>query len=179
MKKLIPFLWAKSIYDIDINFFKKMKCKYLFCDLDNTLEGYKKAKPSKKVIALIDLLSKEGIEVVIVSNNSEKRVETFCKEKNYSYIAKAYKPFKKKCLAFIEQNKINKDEIIFVGDQIFTDILCANRIGVKSILTEDIVKSNQLVTRFNKFFDKRVRSRLQKKGLLIDWRNYYGRINKS
>ena len=57
-----------------------------------------------------------------------------------------------------------------IGDQIVTDISCANGAKVKSVLTEKLVPEDQPTTRFNRLFDNPLRKKLKKKNLLKDWR---------
>ena len=49
-KKFIPFAHAKSIYEIDPEFFKKQGVKTLFIDLDNTLDSYRAFHPKQETI---------------------------------------------------------------------------------------------------------------------------------
>ena len=65
-KKFIPFAHAENIYDIDVNFFKKLGLKYLLIDLDNTLDSYKASTPKQNVLLeknLIVSLSKTEEEM--------------------------------------------------------------------------------------------------------------------
>ena len=66
-KRLIPYCHAKNIYEIDINFFVSQNVKYLFVDLDNTLDSYKTLTPSEKAIELKKKLDDVNIELIIVS----------------------------------------------------------------------------------------------------------------
>ena len=67
---------------------------------------------------------------------------------------------------------LNIDETILVGDQLLTDVLMANKIGLKVILTEKIVKEDQWTTRFNRIREKGKRKKLCKLKLLKDWSEY-------
>ena len=75
-KIYVPYVHATSVYDIDVNFFKKENIKTILVDLDNTLDSYKTKTPSPRAFELKEKLEKEGIEMIIVSNNTGKRVTT-------------------------------------------------------------------------------------------------------
>lgn len=171
-KRLIPFAHAKSIYEIDTEFYKKLGIKYVFCDLDNTLDSYKQAIPTEKAICLKNKLSDEGIELIITSNNTGKRVTLYSTEYGVRFLSAVGKPFSRKLKKKIKELGINKDEIIMIGDQVVTDIGCANGCGIKSVLTDKLVKEDQPTTRFNRLFDRPLRKKLSKKGLLKDWRTF-------
>jgi len=170
-KNLIPTYYAKNIFEVDISFFKEENFKYIFADLDNTLDNYKIKIPSPRVKELVENYKKEGISLIIISNNNQKRVETYSKELNITYLSRSNKPFKRKINKFITNNKIQKNDIIFIGDQLLTDIKCANKIGVKSLLVDELTPSNQFISKFNKIIDSFIRKKLKKKNMLKDWRD--------
>jgi len=177
MTKLIPTYYCETnVFDIPVDFFKKLDINCIFFDLDNTLDSFKCEVGSTKTIDYINKLKDYGYSIYIISNNNENRVKKYANSLNVEYLYKSGKPFTKKIENFIKDNKLVKEKCIMIGDQLLTDIKCANRLKIKSLLVEDLVKENQLVTKFNKFFDKIIRNRLKKKNKLKDWRIDYGRI---
>ena len=46
-------------------------------------------------------------------------------------------------------------------------------------LVDDLVNSNQLVTKFNKFMAKNTLKKLKSKNMLVNWRDVYVRIQES
>lgn len=170
LKRLIPFAHATSIFEIDISFYKKLGVKYIFADLDNTLDSYKQKTPSTRVLNLKEDLMVESIELIITSNNTGKRVKTYSRALGVRFLSSVGKPFSSKLNKRIKEMKIDKNEIIMIGDQVVTDIGCANGCKIKSVLTDKIVKEDQPTTRFNRLFDKPLRRKLSKKNLLKDWR---------
>jgi len=170
LKRYIPFAHAKNIFDIDISFFKKFGTKYLLCDLDNTLDSYKTKLPSPRVVELKKALNDAGIEIVIVSNNTGKRVETYSNALGVRYISQVAKPFHRRLVKKLHEANINLNASMMIGDQTVTDIASANGAHIKAILTDKLVKEDQPTTKFNRIFDRPIRRHLAKKNLLIDWR---------
>lgn len=170
LKRFIPFAHAKSIYEIDPSFYKKLNVKFVLCDLDNTLDSYKQKTPLAKSIELKEKLQAEGIELIIVSNNRGERVRKYSKELKVRHFSSLAKPFAIKLTKVLKRLHINRDEVILIGDQIVTDISCANGAKIKSVLTEKLVKEDQPTTRINRLLDNPLRKRLNKKNLLKDWR---------
>ena len=170
LKRFIPFAHAESIYEIDLSFYKKIGIKYVFADLDNTLDSYKQATPLEKAKELKSKLEKEGIELIIVSNNTGARVQKYSKELGVRHFSSLAKPFSSKLKKIMKRSNIKPDEVVMIGDQIVTDISCANGAKVKSVLTEKLVKEDQPTTRFNRLFDNPLRKKLRRKNLLKDWR---------
>lgn len=169
------FCHAKSIYDIDVDFYVSLGIKYLLADLDNTLDSYKLFKPTQKAIDLKSVLEKRGIELIIVSNNRRNRVCSYANELGVTYLASARKPFAKRISKFIFEKNIDKSKALFIGDQILTDIGAANKNNIRAILTDKIVNEDQLTTHFNRLIDWPMKKVYEKKGKLIDWRTIYGK----
>ncbi|MBQ0008964.1 MAG: HAD hydrolase-like protein [Firmicutes bacterium] len=171
-KRFVPFAHAQSIFEIDVSFYKKLGVKFLLLDLDNTLDSYKTELPSKRVVELKEDLLMEGIEIIITSNNTGKRVTKYAKALGVRFMSKLAKPFSKRLLKKLKAMKIHLDEVILIGDQIVTDISCANGAKIKNVLTEKLVPEDQPTTRFNRLFDNPLRKKLNKKHLLKDWREF-------
>jgi len=170
LKVHIPYAHAKSIYDVDVSFFIKEKIKYVLVDLDNTLDSYKQKEPTEKAFRLKETFDKEGIKLVILSNNTGKRVSLYANKLGVLYKNSIGKPFAKGINKFLKNNAISKKEVILVGDQLITDIAAANRAGIKSLYVDKIVEEDQITTRFNRIFEKLIRKNLKKKKLLKEWK---------
>lgn len=170
LKRFIPFAHAQSIFEIDLEFYTKLGIKYVFVDLDNTLDSYKQKTPLEPAFKLKKELESKGIEMIIVSNNTGERVQKYSKELGVKHWSNLGKPFAIRIKKIMKRLNINKDEVIMIGDQIVTDISCANGAKIKSVLTEKLVKEDQPTTKFNRLFDNPLRRKLKRKNLLKDWR---------
>ena len=154
-----PTWCCTSIYNLDLEFLKKNNIKYILTDLDNTLAPYNVAVPNEETISFFDYLQKEGFKVFIVSNNTGKRVHTYTEVLKVGCIAGAKKPFITTLRKFLEKNEIDLNECVLIGDQMMTDILCANRLKIKCILTEPLSNEESFLTFFNRKLDNFFRKR--------------------
>ncbi|HMM00625.1 MAG TPA: YqeG family HAD IIIA-type phosphatase [Bacilli bacterium] len=171
LKTFRPTYHALSVYDIDIDFYKKHGFENVIVDLDNTLDSYKLFEPSVRAKELIERLLAAGLSVFIISNNHSGRVNQYADALHLPYLANAHKPFKKRILQYIRAMKIDVSKTILIGDQLLTDVVVANKIGLPVVLTEKLVREDQWTTRFNRLFDRPIRKYLRQKNLLPDWRN--------
>ncbi len=57
------------------------------------------------------------------------------------------------------------EEVLMLGDQMLTDMMGANRKKLHTILVKPVAQSDGLVTRFNRFIERRVYKYLSKKGI--------------
>lgn len=168
-KKFKPFCHAKSIYDIDLDFFTKLGVKHIFMDLDNTLDSYKSWEPNERSQKLIKDLLDRGIKPLIISNNRGPRVSAYANKLGVEYIHSTGKPFPFKINAYIKKHNLNKDEIIAIGDQMITDCHAANAAKIRVILTDKIVKEDQPTTHINRFFERPIRNYYMKKHAFKEW----------
>jgi HAD superfamily phosphatase (TIGR01668 family) len=170
LKRFVPFALATSIYDIDPSFFKKLGVTTLLTDLDNTLDGYRTKFPNEKAFELKKALGQAGITMYIASNNTSSRVREYCRELGVDYTASLYKPTCLKLKAWIRKKGLAKSKIMFVGDQLFTDVLAANGAGLRVVLTDKLTKSDSPFTWFNRHIEKPFRRKIVKKGLAKSWK---------
>lgn len=169
------FAHAKSIFEVDIEFFKKHNVKTLLMDLDNTLDSYRLYTPTDRSKEFIQKLIDNNITPYIISNNRGKRVSSYANALGIEYMHSSAKPFGFKMKRLIKEKGWNVDELMMVGDQMLTDAGMANSANIRFILTDKIVKEDQWTTHFNRLFDRPMRKHYTKKGEIIDWRELYGK----
>lgn len=172
----VPFAYAKNIFEIEIGFFQKLGIKYVFMDLDNTLDSYLSLEPTKRAKDFIKTLKDNDIVPIIISNNKGPRVSKYSNLLGIEFLPKSGKPFSRKIKKLLKERNINPNEVVMVGDQLATDIKAAKGANIRGILVDKIVDEDQKVTKFNRFFEKPFRNRMKRKGKLIDWRTIYGEM---
>lgn len=142
MFSLLPTYIFPAITDIAPDFLKKQKIQLLLMDFDNTMLPYTENTPSAALLSWIGSMREAGIELCIVSNSHKSRVPDFCKEHQISCVVHAAKPGIGGIRRAIEQHGIGREHTALVGDQIYTDVLGANRAGVTSLLVRSIHNHN-------------------------------------
>lgn len=142
-----PRDYFKSVTQITKKYLDENRIQALILDVDNTLIDYDK-NLSQEIISWANTLKDSGIKMVILSNSNKKeKVKNVAEKLNIEYLFLGMKPLKrgfkkaKKILQIEENNKI-----AVVGDQIFTDIIGANRMKMYSILVEPIEKRDIWIT---------------------------------
>lgn len=143
MNLLYPKLEFNKVYDIPFEQLYERGIRGIIFDIDNTL--VKHGKPADElVIKLFKSLHDAGISTCLMSNNKKKRVEPFAYQVNSMYIYKADKPKKKSYFKAMNLMNTKVKSTIFVGDQIFTDIYGANRIGIFTILVKPVHPNEEI-----------------------------------
>ncbi len=141
------FLYPSEYYDstYSINFKKYYNLGYrgIIFDIDNTLVPHN-AMHDERSRRLFKKLNELGYKICFVSNNKEPRVKEFNKEVGGYYIYKAGKPKKKGFIEAMEKMNTTRENTLFVGDQLFTDIWGANNAKLHSILVKPIDKKEEI-----------------------------------
>ena len=154
----MPFLAPDYYFDTyagaTVAFLKKQGIRALVLDIDNTLEPYENAEPGEAVRAWFSALSEAGISAAFVSNNGKERVERFNRDLGKIAYYKAKKPFPCKIKRAMREMGVSKSETLFMGDQIFTDVLAARFAGIRAALVPPIKDKTDVLTRFKRLLER-------------------------
>ena len=161
--QLYPKLYCEKITDITIDYLKQNNIEGLILDVDNTLIDYNK-NMLPGLEAWIEKIKKNNIKCIIVSNSNKKdKVETVAKKLDIPYIFFATKPLKR---GFKKAQKIlgiENENIGVIGDQIFTDVIGANRSKMFSILVKPINEKDILITKWKRPIEEKIIQKYLKK----------------
>ena len=146
MSKLHPRLYVNAVRDIDINRLKEAGITAFLCDIDNTLAVTESAVASDEISAWVRAAREAGFGVCLVSNNNEKRVSKFAESLDVPYVSRAMKPLLGGYRKAAKILGIKLENACMIGDQIFTDIWGANRIGAYSILVNKISEKESILS---------------------------------
>ena len=159
----IPSEFVRSVFHITPEFLKDKGIKGIITDLDNTLVEWDRADATPKLIEWFKGMKEAGIQVTIVSNNNEMRVQSFADPLGIPFIFKARKPLGK-AFCVRRSNSLKKAEVVVIGDQLLTDVFGGNRQKLHTILVIPVAKSDGFVTKFNRMVERRIFRYLDKKG---------------
>ena len=134
-----PTIWLKNVLQIDKHLLYKCKVKGLILDLDNTLSMDGSPAAEMGVTEWLAEMRELGVKMLILSNNTSKRVKPLAEELGIEFIAFGCKPLPfgvRKAVHKLRKAGIPRSQIAIVGDQIFTDVMGGNLYGIKTILVE-------------------------------------------
>ena len=153
MSFLYPGEYIDSTYSIDFDKLYKEGYRGIIFDIDNTLVTH--GSPADEC-ALFAHLKELGYHCMLLSNNKEPRVKMFNDAVQVSYIYKAGKPKPSGYRTAMERLGTDTKNTLFVGDQIFTDIIGANLTGIRSILVAPIDPHEEIQIVLKRFIEKPV-----------------------
>ena len=133
LERFYPDEYYESAYIIDFEQYYKDGYRGIIFDIDNTLVPHG-APADERSIALFKRLKDIGYDTVLLSNNKEARVAMFNKPIGTKTIWKAQKPLPDNYKKAMEIMHTDTSNTLFVGDQLFTDVLGAKKAGIRAIL---------------------------------------------
>ncbi len=155
-----------SFADIDIQALRQAGIRGIITDLDNTLVQSRAPQADANVIAWFERLRAEGFKVVVVSNNNYRRVAKFCAPLSIPFIHAARKPASRGFKKSLKLLGLTAHETAVVGDQILTDVLGGNRLGMYTILVQPCSPHGEaLFTKINRRIEKIAIRQMRKKGI--------------
>ncbi|QRN86551.1 YqeG family HAD IIIA-type phosphatase [Clostridia bacterium] len=160
LKRLTPDLYVKRIYNIPFSYLEKNKIKGVVIDLDNTIAPWNSNVIEKPFSDWLNMVQANGIQIVLVSNNKEERVKVFSKLIDVPFIAGATKPLRTAFIRAMDMMGSKKNETVVIGDQIFTDILGGNMVGLHTILVEPMASKEFIGTKVLRALERLVLSHL-------------------
>ena len=165
-KFLCPKQYAENIHQIDIEQLKEKGIRGVIMDLDNTLVSPNDDTVIPEVADWIDQIKDAGFGACIVSNNNSRRGEVLSKSFDLPGFWKAVKPRRRAFRKAIKMMNLKPSQVAVVGDQVFTDILGGNRLGLYTILVRPLNKREFVGTMFVRKVEKVILYGLRRRGLL-------------
>ena len=157
-----PDYYYNTISDIPLSLLKEAGIRAVICDLDNTLDCHETPVPSEKALDFLNTLKNMGFDVCIISNGKQARVDRYVQGLGIPAIAKAGKPAKRSYMKALKTIKCKPGAAAFVGDQIFTDVWGAKRLGITTILVEPIKSIENPFFYPKRFLEKLIKANLEK-----------------
>ncbi len=161
--KIYPKLYCKNVLEVTPEILKENDIKALILDVDNTLLDF----DLKIIDGLEDwgkTMKENGIKCIILSNsNKETKVKMVADLLGIEYIKFAMKPLKRGFKMAQKRLDIPNENIAAIGDQIFTDVIGANRTKMFSILVKPLAEKDLWMTRIKRPIEELVIKRYLKK----------------
>lgn len=167
-----PDMYKKNIFEIDYKKLKKDGIKCLIFDLDNTLGLIEHEKCPEETRKLIKELEKDFL-IFISSNNTQQRIDPYLEDLGIKGVAWSLKPSTRSLRKIRKNEKLKKDEMVMIGDQVVTDILAGKRYKIKTILVDPLGKKDLKITGLNRLIENKIVKYYEKRDL-FERGKYYG-----
>lgn len=161
---LYPKMYVSSVTDIDPGDLYGRGIRCVLFDLDNTVVPRDKNELPPEVARWIGRLREKSIKVCVISNNGPGRVGRVSGMEDIPSVCRAIKPRKHPFRKAMNMLGVIPEETAVVGDQVFTDILGGNRLGLYTILVVPMPGKEYWATEMiNRRLERLVLSGIKKK----------------
>ncbi len=164
-----PTWMVNSVYSISPEQLKQHGIKAVFTDLDNTLIAWNNPDGTPELRQWMKSLADAGIPLIVISNNSYKRVKRATATLDLPFISRALKPLGFGIRRALRKLGLHQEEVVMVGDQLITDMVASNNAGVRSILVKPLIQSDAWNTKPNRFFEFFLKRQLKHKYPTLSW----------
>ena len=162
LSKFYPNYMFSNVEEIPYSLIQIERIKGIMFDMDNTLVNDKYIH-TKELKLWIKEMKKQDIKMCIFSNTPRlNKIKKVAKELGMKYIYNGFKPFKFGFKKAEELLEVEKENIVIIGDQLFTDIYGGNRYGIKTILVKPIESKEVFVTKIKRPIERAIINKYKK-----------------
>lgn len=156
---LKPDVKFHGITDITVEALEKFGIKALLLDVDNTMSTHHGTVLTDGLCEWIAAMQQSGIKLMVLSNSKRRRIEPFANRIGLPFISLGCKPLPTGYLRGVKALGEKCKNTAIVGDQIFTDVLGGNIVGVKTVLLTPIKLEDGWSFKLRRKLEKKVYKR--------------------
>lgn len=172
LRLLRPDEIRPAVQDVDLERLWDRGIRALIVDLDNTLAEVDSLRVSPPIAAWVRRARDRGFRLCIASNSLPRRVRAFEEQLGVPALASAVKPRRRAFRRALARINARPRETAVIGDQLFTDVLGGNRMGMYTILINPLSRVELSHTRMIRHLERRVMAALRRREWISqeDWR---------
>lgn len=135
--QLLPDERVRSIYELDLEGLERRGIRGLIFDLDNTLGPWGFQRWDEHVLRWLDAVVAQGFRLGFLSNDGgEGRDALLERLDGHPVLFEAGKPRRRGYRRVLTQLGLPPERAAMVGDQLFTDVWGAKRLGMYTVLVD-------------------------------------------
>ncbi|MDX1933522.1 MAG: YqeG family HAD IIIA-type phosphatase [Capsulimonadales bacterium] len=149
LKRLItPNRIVRHVSDVTVESLRERGVRAVVSDLDNTLVAYREDHAAEEIANWLRLLREAGFGVCLASNTRKlSRLRRIADHYGILHVpANCGKPGTKGLRQALQLLNVPASEAAMVGDQVFTDMVAGNRLGMLTILVNPLSRQEFLGT---------------------------------
>jgi HAD superfamily phosphatase (TIGR01668 family) len=133
LKRLRPNLTVQNLEDVDCLGLWTLGIRALLMDLDNTLVSWNAHELEPETRNWLEHAQKSGLALCMVSNATSERLSKVLAGLDIPFVHEARKPRRSGFRRGLKLLGVDPSESAIIGDQLFTDVLGGNRLGLFTI----------------------------------------------
>ena len=159
VERFRPDEHADSLPEVSLDALARLGVRGIVVDLDNTVCAYRRPELAPGVADWVRAARERGFALVLVSNNFTERVASVGAQLAIPIVPNALKPLPFAFLRALKLLGTPRRATVVIGDQLFTDVLGAKLLGLRSVLTKPLVAKDFPLTRVLRFLERTLAGR--------------------
>ncbi|HLQ64235.1 MAG TPA: YqeG family HAD IIIA-type phosphatase [bacterium] len=160
LRWLTPAWHATSVEGVDPQRLVRDGIRGVVLDLDNTVVAWNASAPTEAVRQWVGRLRRAGLKACIVSNNFRDRPRAIAEALGIPVVRAAVKPIPWAFRRAMTIMGTPARQTALIGDQLFTDILGGNLVGMYTILVDPLSSQEFPTTKLVRRLERLVRARV-------------------
>jgi len=153
---LRPQSAVTSVQRVDYAAFRARGFRLVLLDVDNTLAEHGSILPDEFAREAIARIRQAGLQPMLASNARKERALAYAGALGIPAIPMAAKPLPFRIRKEMRRLGFRTDETMLIGDQIFTDVLCARLLRVHSLLVRPRFVHEAWNVRIKRWLEKQI-----------------------
>jgi uncharacterized protein len=163
IRPLCPIRAVESILEVDPADLAARGKKLILLDVDNTLLVWKQESIPQTSIDWLARCRENNLELMLISNTRHPdRLHRLSEALKIEYVRGKFKPSRDMYQKALEKFEVTADQAIMIGDQMFTDVLGANRASIEAVWVRQMAPKDFIGTKVSRMGEKIVRRKLYK-----------------
>ena len=156
IENYMPDFAVEAVYDFDSPKPEKPRIKAVLVDLDNTLIAWNNPDGTPEMKQWLHDLRDAGIRIIVVSNNTKKRVQRAVEKFGIDYVYWALKPFTFGIDCAMKEFHYEKQKWSWLATSSWPIYEQPTVAGIRSILVKPLVQHDSIKTQINRARERRV-----------------------
>jgi uncharacterized protein len=162
---LRPARFCATVTEITVEDLRAAGIEAVLLDLDNTLVAWQRSEVPEEVFAWLAGLREDGIRLYLISNTRfGRRLKMLSERLGIPYVRRAWKPRKRGFVEAMDRLGVEPARTAMVGDQMFTDVLGGNRLGLYTVMVQPIARREFVGTRVSRLFERMILAWFARRG---------------
>jgi HAD superfamily phosphatase (TIGR01668 family) len=158
-----PVSTVCAITDVQIADLLETGKRLVLLDVDNTLVGWHSHDIPVSTFQWISEAKSAGLHLCILSNTrNPARLQKLAAQMDIPYLRGRFKPSRRMYWNALEKFGVAREEAVMIGDQLFTDVLGANRAGIDAIWVEQMTPRDFIGTKASRLGERFLRGFLHR-----------------
>lgn len=157
-----PFCPSRAIHhikDIDLHGLQLRGKKLILLDVDNTIVHWRGEEFEEEVLEWLSKARELGFKIAILSNTRKpERLQRLATKLDVPTMTGRFKPSRTMFLQALEKFEVEPKDAVMIGDQLFTDVLGANRTGIEAIWVKQSSPRDFVGTKVSRMGERFLRS---------------------